>query len=255
MKAKTVRRAGRGASAALAVLLLGVAGVACSSADAADDGKGGASASASGSAGTDGPAAHRSADAELLAGLPSAMADDGVRIVVGRADAPHTVAVAVDPQCGWCAKFEANGGKALAQAVKDGRVKAEYTVASFLDRGETGGSTRAANAMRASVESGRFAEFHAAVFASQAPEHGSGFTVEHLLRIADQVDCLRGAAFDRAVKELGHHEWVAKSMKAFTASGDTAVPSVRIDGEKVTDTDALLSADGFAKELRAHGVR
>ncbi|WP_338494776.1 hypothetical protein [Streptomyces sp. SJL17-4] len=79
-----------------------------------------------------------------------------------------------------------------------GAVKVEYVVASFLDD-RTGGtaSARDANALRASVDAGpgKFAAFQAALFASQ-PTAGTedGYSVGHLLRIADQVEGLRSAA-------------------------------------------------------------
>ena len=105
-----------------------------------------------------------------------------------KAKVTEPVQVYLDPQCPFCAKFETGGGEGLAKAVRDGRAKAEYTVASFLDQGREGASTRAANALRAALDAGRFAEYHAALYASQ-PQEGSpdAYTPEHLLRIADQV--------------------------------------------------------------------
>ncbi|MFF6774358.1 thioredoxin domain-containing protein [Streptomyces sp. NPDC012637] len=46
--------------------------------------------------------------ADVLAGLPAAV--DGAEIVVGEAEAPHTVTVFVDPRCSYCARFEAGSG-------------------------------------------------------------------------------------------------------------------------------------------------
>ena len=208
-----VRRTRRAVAAALAAGLIGLVAVGCSEAR-----------TPVAAAVTVAPGEH----AEVLATLPAAV--DGAKIVVGRPAAPHTVTVYVDPRCSYCAKFEASAGTVLADEAAAGNLRVEYVVASFLDA-RTGGtaSARAANALRAAVdagdagdgvEGGRFAEYQAALFASQ-PSGGAegGFSVDHLLRIADQVDGLRSPSFDRAVRDESYRSWVADSQKAFEASG------------------------------------
>ncbi|NGO79776.1 thioredoxin domain-containing protein [Streptomyces sp. YC504] len=236
--AEPVRRYGRALVTLAAVAALGVSAAACSSTD-------------SGGTGTSAAlAAKPAADAELFAGLPAKLAADGTTVVVGKADAPHTVRVYLDPQCPFCAKFETGGGEGLAKAIRDGKAKAEYTVASFLDQGADGPSTRAANALRAALDAGKFAEYHAALYASQ-PEEGSAgaYTTDHLLKIAGQVKGLRSAAFDKAVKDMTYKDWVKKSEQAFEASGERGTPAVLIDGEKIETREGLFTADGFTKAL------
>ncbi|WP_406133480.1 DsbA family protein [Streptomyces zaomyceticus] len=267
-----VRRTRRVVAAAVSAGLIGLAAVGCS--------QEGAPAAAAVTAG----AAER---ADALSGLPAAV--DGTKIVVGEAKASHTVTVYVDPRCGHCAKFEASAGTVLAEEAAAGTVKVEYVVASFLDA-RTGGtaSARAANALRASVDAGpgRFAAFQAALFAAQpgegagvgvgegagasggaggsgaagdfgaAGDSGSpgGFSAEHLLRIADRVEGLRSAAFDRAVRENSHREWVADAEKAFEASGVGGTPTVLVDGTALPGGDALYDAAEFSKVLRDAGL-
>ncbi|MFF3839857.1 DsbA family protein [Streptomyces sp. NPDC001930] len=242
-----VRRTRRLVAAAVSAVLIGLATVGCS--------EGGAPAAA---VVTVAPEGH----ADVLAKLPAAV--DGTKIVVGDAKAPHTVTVYVDPRCGYCAKFEAGGGTVLAEEAAAGTVKVEYVVASFLDD-RTGGtaSARAANALRASVDAGpgKFAAFQAALFASQ-PGRGpggsepsrDGFSVEHLLRIADGVEGLRSAAFDRAVQEDAYQRWVADSEKAFEDSGVGGTPTVLVDGAGLPGGDALYDAARFSEALRDAGV-
>ncbi|MDG4864138.1 thioredoxin domain-containing protein, partial [Streptomyces sp. T-3] len=194
------------------------------------------------------------AAAGVLAKLPAKLADDGTTVIVGKPDAPHTVKVFLDPQCMYCAKFELGGGEALAKAVEGGKVKAEYTVASFLDQGKEGGSTRAANAMRAALEQGKFAEFAAAVYANQPTEGSKGaFGEDNLLKIADKVPGLRGAAFDKAVKELSYKDWVTKSEKAFEASGNQATPTVLLGDKQLKEAKQLFTAEGFEQALKDAG--
>ncbi|MEU7517064.1 thioredoxin domain-containing protein [Streptomyces sp. NPDC042898] len=237
-----VRRTRRAVAAALAAGLIGLVAVGCSEA--------GTPVAA---AVTVAPGDH----ADVLATLPAAV--DGAKIVVGRPTAPHTVTVYVDPRCSYCATFEASAGTVLADEAAAGKIRIEYVVASFLDA-RTGGtaSARAANALRAAVEGGggrKFAAYQAALFASQ-PSRGAegGFSVDHLLRIADQVDGLRSPSFDRAVREESYRSWVADSQQAFEDSGVGGTPAVLVDGTALPGGDALYDAAAFSKALRDAGV-
>ncbi|MFE3765699.1 DsbA family protein [Streptomyces sp. NPDC059104] len=188
--------------------------------------------------------------ADRLAKLPAVV--DGAKVVVGRPGAPRTVQVLVDPRCGACAKFEAEGGETLLKLADEGEVRIEYLLASFLDRGGVSGSVKAVNALRASVDAGKFAEYHAAVFASQPKGR---FTDELLLRIAERVPGLRGEAFDRAVAEGTHTGWVAGAEKGFEATGMQGTPAVLLDGKPVGAKDgSMFDAAGFARTLKDAGV-
>ncbi|MFD5323692.1 DsbA family protein [Streptomyces sp. NPDC127092] len=198
--------------------------------------------------------------ADVLGGLPAAV--DGAKIVVGEARAPHTVTVFVDPRCGYCAKFEAGSGAVLAERAAAGKVRVEYVVASFLDA-RTGGaaSARAANALRAAAEAdavsgpGKFASYQAALYASRPDKAAKdGFSTEHLLAIAEKVPGLRGAAFDKAVREDAYREWVASAEKAFEDSGVGGTPTVLVDGEPLAAGNGLYDPSEFSQALRDAGV-
>ncbi|MFJ4716404.1 thioredoxin domain-containing protein [Streptomyces sp. NPDC088785] len=181
----------------------------------------------------------------------------GATIVVGRPDAPHTVQVYEDPRCPYCKDFEQGGARALTEPVRAGKVKVEYTIASFLDARLGGsGSVNAANALRSSVDAGRFPAFHAAVFAHQADdERQDVYTAPYLLKIADKVGKLRGPAFDSAVREGRYRAWVADAMTAFRDDGVQGTPTVRVDGGKAGGDEAdLYHAASFAAVLRTAGI-
>ncbi|MBT2449698.1 thioredoxin domain-containing protein [Streptomyces sp. ISL-43] len=188
--------------------------------------------------------------ADRLAKLPAVV--DGPKIVVGRADAPRTAQVLVDPKCGYCARFEEAGGEALLELAADGRVKIEYGLASFLDQGGASGSVKAVNALRASVDAGKFAEYHAAVFASQPK---GKFTDELLLKIADVVPGLRGEDFDAAVAGKTYKGWVGEAEKGFEETGARAAPMVLVDGKPVGTRDgSMFDAGAFTEALRGVGI-
>lgn len=231
-------------AAVAAVALLGGAVVGCGS------GSGGGSGSASAAGGGE-VVVRTSPIAEQLAKLPARV--DGAKVVVGSPDAPSTAQVLVDPRCGYCAKFEGAGGESLLKLAAAGRVKVEYVLASFLDgSGGRSGSVKAVNALRASVDAGKFAEYHAAVFASQPK---GKFTDELLLKVADAVPGLRGPAFDGAVREQKYAGWVAEAEKGFEATGAQGTPLVLVEGKPVGARDgAMFDARAFTETLKGAGV-
>ncbi|MFF1712823.1 DsbA family protein [Streptomyces sp. NPDC058268] len=251
-----VRKAGRIVAAVAATALVAGGAAACGPEDltGGSDDKGSASASASESASTGGPEAKQPpAGTDALARTPATV--KGGVITVGDPKAGHTVKLYEDARCPICKKFEATGAQALVKPVAEGKVKVEYTLASFLDNNLGGsGSVNAANALRASVEAGKFPQFHAAVFANQPEtETEDAFTPAFLLKIADKVDGLRGAEFDKAVQKGTYKKWVGEAMRAFTDDGMQGTPTVVIDGKKA-GSDALFDQDAFAKELKASGI-
>ncbi|WP_329120738.1 DsbA family protein [Streptomyces sp. NBC_01465] len=238
------RHTGRIVAALAAVSLVGAAAVGCSS---SSDGGAGSDAAVSAFA------VKSPTGAATLATLPAAVT--GSKIVVGDADAPHTATVYVDPRCPYCQKFEEGGGVALAQAAAEGQVKVEYQIASFLDARLGGsGSAKAANALRASAEEGKgkFAQFQAALFASQPGEETDGFTDANLLKIADSVPGLRTAAFDKAVRDNTYAGFVAQSQKDFAAKA-SGTPTVVVDGKTVKD-EAMYETAAFTAYLKAAGL-
>ncbi|WP_329463863.1 DsbA family protein [Streptomyces sp. NBC_01431] len=194
-------------------------------------------------------------EAATLAKLPAKVA--GAEIVVGDPAAPHTVTVYEDPRCPFCKHYEGGGATAVTRLAAEGKVKVRYTIASFLDANFGGsGSKRAVNAMRAAVEAGKFPEFHAAVFASQPEkETDDALTADNLLKIADKVPGLRGAAFDKAVREDTYKAWVKSAEGAFEDSGVNGSPVVLIDGKKPAGAGrAIFDTQAFGKALAAAGV-
>lgn len=256
-----VRKAGRIVAAVAATALVAGGAAACGPEDlTGGDSKDSASASgsesgsASGSPSDGGPEAKQPpAGTDALARTPATV--KGGVITVGDPKAGHTVKLYEDARCPICKKFEETGAQALVKPVAEGKVKVEYTLASFLDNNLGGsGSVNAANALRASVEAGRFPQFHAAVFANQPEtETEDAFTPAFLLKIAGKVDGLRGAGFDKAVQKGTYKKWVGEAMQAFTDDGMQGTPTVVIDGKKA-ESRSLFDQDAFAKELKASGI-
>jgi len=186
--------------------------------------------------------------------LPEKLDADGTTITVGDPKASLTVHVYEDPRCPVCKQFEVDGGGPAVQEMTLRReAKAEYTLASFLDDGLGGtGSKKAVNALRAALEEGKFAEYHAVLYAHQPEESVDGFTDAYLLKLAAKVDGLRGPKFDTAVKSMKYRDFVAASEKAFERSGAQGTPTVEIDNVRIPGeiNAAIFDRAKFAELLR-----
>ena len=156
-----------------------------------------------------------------LAQVPEKLAANGTTVMVGDPTAEVTVHMYEDMRCPVCEEFETiGGGHELQNAVLRREVKAEYTLASFLDDKLGGsGSKKAANALRAALDGGRFAEYHKVLYDNQPEEEVDGFTDARLLELAGQVDGLRTPAFESAVKTMKHRSFVTASEHAYDMYG------------------------------------
>lgn len=184
-----------------------------------------------------------------MGALPEKLASDGTTIRVGDPEAPVTLRLYEDPRCPVCEEFEQTGGGPAAHDLTVQRsVLTEYTLASFLDdRLGGGGSKRAVNALRAALEEGKFAEYHAVLYKNQPEESVDGFTVAKLLELAGQVEGLRGPVFDSAVKTMKYRDFVVRSEKAYENDWDApkgpGTPTAVINGTRVQEQYAGILID------------
>ncbi|MGA4841123.1 DsbA family protein [Streptomyces sp. G45] len=260
-----VRKVGRVGASVAAVVLLGAVVSACGDSDDGgglfDEAKESPSASRSASASPEADASPEPADVPAAKVPPASVNDldgvpakvDGGVITVGEPSAKITVKVYEDPRCPYCKKFEEGGAQALVPELASGDVKVEYTIASFLDNNFGGsGSKNAANALRAAVDTGRYPQFHAALFANQPEESEDGFTPAFLVKIGEAAG-IKDAKFTDAVTKGAYRSWVTTAMSAFTKDGVSGTPTVEIDGEKAP-ADALYSEKEFAALLKKAGA-
>jgi protein-disulfide isomerase len=193
--------------------------------------------------------------AQLATSLPVRLDKDGVTIIVGRPTAKNTVRLYEEPRCPDCRQFEQAGNERLRELADSGKLKIEYVIASFLDERLGGeGSTRAANALRASVDEGAFLQYHDALYANQMDERVDGYTTAFLLEVADTVKNLHTPGFHDAVTHLKYRSWVDKSQ-ALYAKKAAHTPTVVMNGVKVDASDPRLYDSGaFSSLLKSCGV-
>ena len=165
-------------------------------------------------------------------------------VLVGSEDAPRRLVLFEDPQCPYCREFEDVSGDRLRREVASGALAAEYRIRSFL--GDE--SVRAANALAAAAEAGRFDELRREVFVNQPPEHSGGFTTEDLLDLGRRAG-LTGTDFVTAVK-LGRYEsWVREIDEVFEGQDPYGTPFAVLDGRSV-DSETLYDADALVALIR-----
>jgi protein-disulfide isomerase len=164
-------------------------------------------------------------------------------IVVGDASAPRTVIAYEDPQCPICRQFEESTGSVLAQAVRDGRVKVEYRMRSFLGPE----SVRAVAALGAAQDEGRFEELREQLFAHQPAERTGGFTVDDLVRLGADAG-LTDSRYVQAVRTQRYAAWARQVDDRASRDGNTGTPSLLLDGT-VLDNQVLFDAAAFRKAL------
>lgn len=244
------KRTHRRLTAAVLTGLLGAAVVSCGPghqgvADGGGPGKG---------SGTGGGSTSR-AEAEYagLAEVPEKVEPDGSTILVGDPGARMTVRLYEDPRCPVCKEFEtAGGGPVLTKWVLRHKAKVEYTMASFLDPRLGGnGSKKAVNALRAALERGKFAEYHAVLYQNQPAEEVDGFTDARLLQLAGRVKGLRSPSFDAAVRSMKYRGFVNSAESAYAAAGHRdghtgpGTPTAVVNGYQIpVESNGLLFDPG-----------
>lgn len=157
-------------------------------------------------------------------------------LVVGKADAPVTVAVYLDYLCPYCGRFEAANAAELERLTAAGTMRLELHPLAFLDRLSAGTrySTRSANAIATVGDAApdRVLAFNRALYERQPAEGGPGLTDDEIAAIA------AGVGVDPAVTDRFRHgtfePWVIAATAAAVDGGITGTPTVRINGRAFT---------------------
>ncbi|MFK0292773.1 thioredoxin domain-containing protein [Streptomyces sp. NPDC090442] len=161
---------------------------------------------------------NRARDDRPLVAPAGATGEDHLVIPVGRPDAPVVLTMYEDPRCPGCAQIERELHTTINKLEDEGKLRVEYHVLSFVDRIARGnGSKKAANALAAAQDAGRFREFHDVLFAHPpASEETDTFgDTQVLLDLAEKVPALPTAEFTKAVTQGTHDTWVSAVQHRF----------------------------------------
>lgn len=152
------------------------------------------------------------------------VSDDGT-IVAGQAAAKTKIDVYEDLTCPYCAQFEQQSGAQMAKAMNDGKLQVRYHLLNILDNNTNppGYSLLAANAVIAAAKQGKFADFHASLYADQPKEGGAGYTNEQLVSLGKRVG-ITDQAFTDSVNKGTYNDLVKKQVTTASA------PPVNLQG-------------------------
>ncbi|MFD9410298.1 DsbA family protein [Streptomyces sp. NPDC059989] len=198
----------------------------------------------------------KAAKAELVK-PKNAEGEDGLNVVIGKAEAKKTLEVYEDSRCPACAQFEQAVGEQVKKDVDAGKYKIQYFGATFIDNAVKGeGSKNALSALGAAlnVSPQAFLDYKAALYSKDLhPEEtvDSFAKDDYLLKVADTVPALKGnAEFKKAVEDGTYDRWALEMSKAFNKSGVTGTPTLKMDGKKIdTPQTAELFTAAIDKAL------
>ncbi|MFG2925613.1 DsbA family protein [Streptomyces sp. NPDC048305] len=173
-----------------------------------------------------------------------------------RQKAGDTLSVYADLRCPFCRRMEQGLGAVMADLAVQGRITLEYRFATFIDNAAGGtGSLHALSAVGAAADAGQepYLRYIRVLFASQPAEEDDLFAdSDLLLRLADEVEGLRGPSFDRQVTDGTYLPWARRVSAAFQDSGIAGTPTVLLNGRPVPVLDPTgyaVSPEVFLAEL------
>jgi protein-disulfide isomerase len=125
---------------------------------------------------------------------PLELSEDGFGIVAGFDDAPISIEIFTEPQCGHCADLQADFGDQIAYYIGIGALKVTYRPLTFLDDEPGGHSARVSNALFLAAEGSEgqdatgteFQRFVEELWANQDPR-GPGPTDDEMADMAKRA--------------------------------------------------------------------
>lgn len=175
----------------------------------------------------------------------------GTTVVIGEADAGHTLDVYEDVRCPPCASFDQAVGPTIAKDIEAGKYKVSFHFAAILDKNMGGsGSANALSALGAAldVSPDAFLDYKAALMSSKNhPEESKDSYADddQLLTVSQEVYALKtNASFREALRAGTYDPWAKKMIASFDASGVNGTPTVKLDGSPLTGGGGSAPATG-----------
>jgi len=168
-----------------------------------------------------------------------------------KSNAP-TIDLYEDFQCPTCGALEKAMGPAMASMAKAGEIKLVVHTLSFLDDNlKNDSSKRSANAVACAADAGKFLEYHAAVFAAQPAQEGTGYTDAQLTEFAHTAGITGPAltTWQKCTTSGQHLEYVAAVQDSAGRAGVNSTPTVMLNGKNITAT--LTTVEALVAQVKA----
>ncbi|GMA39441.1 DsbA family protein [Mobilicoccus caccae] len=180
----------------------------------------------------------RGGDDAQAAGVPRGAQSANGGILLNATDPGQGVPVVdvyEDFQCHWCKTFHEILGPKLDELATSGEAKVVIHMKNFLDQGESGESTRIANAAAcaADVSPQAFMKTRDALMNAQPEQGQPGWTEETMKKIADDAGITGDArqTYDKCVSDVKYKSYIAAVDEQSARDGVTATPSYKINGQ------------------------
>jgi protein-disulfide isomerase len=159
----------------------------------------------------------------------------GAVVTAGSKRAPITVDMYEDFICPYCGKLHKASGKAVEQALEQGKLRVHFHMLNALDGNSRppGYSSRAANAAIAAAQHGKWASYYDSLYADQPGEGSPGYSSQQLVSLGKKLGL--GRHFAHAVQGEKYKGAISRNTKQLISSGTIrGTPTVLHDGHKVT---------------------
>lgn len=175
----------------------------------------------------------------------NASGDDGLTVLVGDENAPHTVSFYEEPRCGGCAAFEQRMGQDIKQSIADGEYNGDFTFGAFFDDNPQAGGNGSKNAIAAmgaalNVSDEAFLGYVDALYSTEYHTSANGMRDfdedDKLVDIGRSVPELDAdfEQFESDIRNSTFAVWAAQMADKFTNSGVESTPTIMVDGETIT---------------------
>ncbi|WP_130797091.1 thioredoxin domain-containing protein [Streptomyces otsuchiensis] len=196
----------------------------------------------------------------------NATGDDGLTVLIGDDDAPHTLSFFEEPRCGGCASFEQNMGETINAGIAAGDYNGDFTFGAFFDDNPQVGGDGSKNAISAmgaalNVSEEAFLGYVEELYSTEFHTSANGLqdfdSDDKLVEIGKKVEALDAdfAQFEKDVRDSTFAVWAVQMAEKFSNSGVESTPTVMVDGEMVTtpETPEMLQAAIEASAAQGNG--
>ena len=183
------------------------------------------------------------------AATPSAVSKaDGYGIVFNPTGTT-TVDIWEDFQCPVCARFESINGSYIESLARGKDVKVVFHPLSFIGPE----SILAANAAGCAAESGKFLEFHRALYINQ-PAENSGAINSTWLQLLGAAAGIKSNKFINCVTKGSYYDWVKNVATDGGKNNINSTPTVKVNGKELDRATQYMDSAAFKKAVGSAGA-